>query len=386
MIDRHLSAASSTRLTLAALVAGAALLAPATARAVEGLIFSGSVYIDQWGFLDSQDAAKRSAQSLAPAASIKIGGDINDNLSFSAKACISCHGVDLEHVALDFQPKTWANVQVGRLAVPFGEFSNRVDPSSYWAGSQPLIFDMGRMAFGTRSAMNLGVIPMPYVDTGALLYGVKWLGSKIQTWYGAYAVAGLRGANDVDFIALRSIPYNDNNAQPAYGGRLAFSYSAEHGALIGDSSLGGSYTAGKYDKDARLGYEAWGADATLRFWRLILRGEYAHRRTDLDTAANGYPFALQDPFFVKEGFYAELEHPLGRYLHFVYRYEELARKGAPLPGAPVEMTTNSRFLRYSAGIGIEPGQNMFVKMGWEYWDTTDFGRFNAYHVGIGGAF
>jgi hypothetical protein len=371
-------------------LAGATLGVAARAHALEGLIFSGSVYVDQWGFplpeKDSTAAAKSAPQGMAPAATIKVGGDVNDNLTFSAKACISCHGIDLEHVHLDFQPKTWFNVQAGRLAVPFGDFSNRVDPSSYRTGSQPLIFDMGRMAWGSRTAMNLGVIPMPYVDTGAMVYGVTWLGSRLQGWYGAYAVGGLRGSNDVDWMALRSVPYNDNNGQPAYGGRLTFSYAADAGAFFGDSSVGASYTGGKYDKDEKLGYEAWGADATLRLWWLVLRGEYAWRKTDLDPAATGYPYALQDKFFTKEGFYAELEHPLGKYLNVVYRYEELRRKGTPLPSAPTQMTADSRFARYTGGVVVTPAQNLFIKASWEYWDTTDFGRFHTYHAGIGGAF
>jgi hypothetical protein len=234
--------------------------------------------------------------------------------------------------------------------------------------------------------MNLGVLPMPYVDTGALIYGVKWLGSRIQAWYGAYGVAGLRGSNDVDWMALRSVPYNDNNSEPAYGGRLALSFAADAGALIGDASVGGSYTGGRYDREARLGYELWGADATFRLWKLTFRGEYARRKTDLDPDATGYPFALEDDFFVKEGFYAEMEHPLGKYLNLVYRYEELARKGTPLPGAPVEMSADSRFVRYTGGLAVTPAQNLMVKASWEYWDTTDFGQFHTYHVGIGGAF
>jgi len=365
----------------------AASLAAATpARGIEGIIFSGSVYVDEWGFVGARDAARRAPQSFAPATSIKVGADVNDNLSFSAKACIGCHGVDLEHVALDFQPRTWFNVQAGRIAVPFGEFSSRVDPSSYRTGSQPLIYDMGRMAYGAKTSMNLGVIPMPYVDTGALLYGVKWLGSKVQVWYGAYAVSGLRGANDVDWMALRSVPYNDNNGEPAYGGRLTLSYASDAGSFIGDANVGGSYTAGRYDRDAHLRYEAWGTDATFRLWKFTLRGEYARRKTDLDPAATGYPFTLEDPFFVKDGFYGELEHPLGKYLNVVYRYEQLARRGTPLPGAPVEMGTDSRFVRYTGGVVVTPAQNVFVKLSWEYWDTSDFGKFQTYHAGIGGAF
>ncbi|HEX9241000.1 MAG TPA: hypothetical protein VF875_01025 [Anaeromyxobacter sp.] len=371
---------------VAALVVVGALLAPAVAPAIEGLIFSGSVFVDQWGFPQEGDPSKSSAQGLAPMASMKVGGDVNDNLSFSAKACISCHGMDFEHISLDYQPRTWFNVQAGRIAVPFGDFSNRVDPTSYRAGSQPLIFDMGRMAYGSRSAMNLGVLPMPYVDTGAMVYGVRWLGSRIQGWYGAYGVSGLRGSNDIDWMAMHSAPYGDNNGKPSYGGRVTFSYASDAGDFIGDWSLGGSYLGGTYDKSGKLRYEVWGADATFRLSGLILRGEYASRKTDLDPAATGYPYALVDPFFTKSGFYAEAEHPLGKYLNVVYRYDWMDRRGTPLPGSPPQMTDQSLYKRYTIGAAITPAQNTVVKVSYEYWDTSDFGKFPTYHAGIGGAF
>lgn len=362
-----------------------AALAAAPARAAEGVIYSGSAYVDYWGVPD-RDIGDRAPQAVAPATSVKIGMDINDDLSFSAKACVSCHGVDLEHVALDYQPKSWFNVQFGRIAVPFGDFSNRVDPGSYKTASQPLIYDMGRMAYGGRSAMNLGVVPLPYVDTGALVYGIRWLGERIQLWYGIYGVSGLRGSNDLDWMAMRSIPYNDNNRVPSGGARFTLSYASDPGAFFGDASLGGSYTGGRYDKEATREYHAWAADATLRFGKLVLRGEYAARRTDLDPAATGYPFALEDPWFEKEGFYAEAEAPLGKYLEAVYRYEELRRTGTPLPGAVAELSADSTFKRHTAGLVVTPASSLFVKLSWELWQTTDFGEFHTYHAGIGGAF
>jgi hypothetical protein len=370
---------------LACAVLAAVFLAPVAARAAEGVIYSGSAYVDYWGIPD-KTVAKSSPQGMAPMASIRIGMDVNDELAFQTKACVSCHGIDMESIALDFQPKTSFNVQFGRIAVPFGEFSNRVDPGSYKTGSAPLIYDMGRMAFGGRSAMNLGVLPLPYVDTGALVYGVRWLGEKIQVWYGIYGVAGLRGSNDLDWMAMRSIPYNDNNRVPAGGGRLALAYSANPGAFFGDANLGGSYTAGRYDKDAKLGYEIWSVDATLRFGKLLLRGEYASRKTDLDPAATGYPYALTDPWFKKDGFYAEAEVPLGGYLSAVYRYDELRRVGTPLPGSVPELSADSRFRRHTGGVVITPTAALYVKLSWELWQTTDFGDFQTYHAGIGGAF
>jgi len=370
---------------LARLLALAALCTASPALATEGVLFSGSAYVDYWGIPD-REVATRSAQSFAPATSIKIGIDINDDLSFSAKACIGCHGVDLEHVSLDYQPKMWFNVQAGRIAVPFGDFSNRVDPSSYKTASPPLVYDMGRMAYGSRSAMNLGVLPLPYVDTGALVYGIRWLGERLQVWYGLWGVAGLRGSNDLDWMAMRSIPYNDNNREPSGGGRLVLSYSSDPGRFLGDSNIGGSYTGGRYDKEARLWYHVVGADATLRLWKLTLRGEWVMRRTDLDTAASGYPYALEDDWFRKEGFYGEAELPLGKYLTAVGRYEELRRTGAPLPGSIAELTPDSRVVRYTGGVVWTPASAIFLKLSWEYWDTTDFGRFHTYHAGLGGAF
>ena len=64
MTDRRLAA----RVAAGALLA-AALLRAAPAAAVEGIIFSGSVYVDQWGFPGAREAARRSPQAFAPATS-----------------------------------------------------------------------------------------------------------------------------------------------------------------------------------------------------------------------------------------------------------------------------------------------------------------------------
>ena len=368
----------------ARLFALALLGAPAAGAAADGVIYSGSAYVEYWGIPD-RAVASHAPQSVAPAASIKISKDVSDDVVFSAKACVGCHGIDAEHVSLDWQPKAWFNVQFGRIAVPFGDFSNRVDPGSYRTASPPLIYDMGRMAYGSRSAMNLGVLPLPYVDTGVLLYGVRWLGDRVQLWYGIYGVSGLRGSNDLDWMAMRSVPYSDNNRVPAGGARITLTYSPDPGAFVGDASFGGSYTGGRYDRDATREYHAWAADATLRFGKLVLRGEYASRRTDLDPAAT-YPYALVDAWFTKEGFYGEAEAPVGGHLSAVYRYEELRRSGTPLPGAVAGLSKDSKFVRHTGGLVVTPASALYVKLSWELWQTSDFGEFHTYHAGIGGAF
>jgi hypothetical protein len=384
MSDDRFARRAARGAALAAVLAAAAL-APAAA-AGPGAQFSGSVYFDYWGFLPEDEAiAKRAPAGVTPEASLKVGVDVTDDLTFSAKACMTCHGVELEHVMLDFMPTTKFNVQAGRLAIPFGEFSNRVDPSGHKTVSAPLIYDMGRMVYGERGAMNLGVVPLPYVDTGVMVYGQVFLGTRIQTWYGFYGVAGMRGGNDLDWIGMRAPPYNDNNRLPSGGGRIAMNWISEPGEVVGDLAVGASYTGGRYDREARLGYHAWAADATLKLGPFTFRGEYAWRRTDLDPAAP-YRFELVDPWFRKDGWYAELEHPLGGHLSLVYRYDELRRTGVPLPGAQPALTPDSRIRRYTGGLYVVPAASMFLKASWEYWETTDFDTFHSAHLGIGGAF
>lgn len=372
----------TTRLARHAALAALALAATA-ARAGDNTMVSGSVYVDSWS-VQEETARARSPDGVTPEAALKVQVDVNDDLAFSAKACIMCHGVELEHAYLDWMPSNAFNVQAGRLLVPFGEFSQRLDPSGHATVSAPLIFDMGRMAFGERNTMNLGVVPLPYTDTGVMVYGVKWFG-PIQSWYGVYGVGGMRGSNDMDWKAMRAAPYGDNNQDPAYGARLALTYSGDTDAFVGDVSVGGSFTSGTYDRLGKLEYVAWGVDASMKLGPFTMRGEYASRRTDLDPAAR-YRFELVDPWFQKDGFYGELEHPLGGHLKVVYRYDELRRTGVPLPGAPEQLSTDSRIVRYTGGVVITPAASLFLKVSWEYWEPTDFEKFHSIHAGFGGAF
>jgi len=362
-----------------------ALLAPAAAWAGPGVAVSGSFFVDSW-VIPQGAGTVRATQGITPDGSLKLSIDINDDLSFSGKACISCHGIEIEHANLDFQPKVWFNVQLGRIAVPFGEYSNRVDQSGHKPTSAPLIYDMGRSAYADRSNFNGPVVMLPYVDTGVMVYGQFFLGSSVQVWYGAYGVGGLKGSGDVDWMSLRTVPYTDNNRTPAYGGRLALTLTTEPGGIFGDVSLGGSYTGGRFDKAGKLQYDAAAVDLAIPLWKLTLRGEAALRRTRLDPGAPGYSYQVVDDFFDKRGFYAELEHPLGRYLSVVYRYDLLERLGAPLPGSAAAMTPVSRMARATGGLMITPAASMFIKLSYEYWMPSGYPEFHSGHLGIGGAF
>lgn len=372
-------------LLAAAAAPAALLLADAPARASSSVRVSGSVAVDYWGIANRKIGPKQ-PEGLSLDASLTVGGDVHEDLSYSVKTCFSCHGLEPEHVMIDYQPKAWLNVQAGRLAVPFGDFSNRVDPGSHPLSSAPLIYDMGRMAYGSRTELNLGVTPLPYVDTGLMIYGQTWPADRLQLWYGGYAVTGMRGSNDVDYVAMRSLYYTDNNNEPAVGGRVTLTYSAEPGDLLGDLSLGASGTTGHYDAAKQLRYQLWGVDATARVCKLTARFEYARRRTDLDATASGYPYAVVDPWFDKAGWYVELEYPVARWLDTVARYDHLERRGVPLPGSSASLGPSTAIDRYSAGVMLTPASAMFVKLSYERWVAPDLGDLHSAHVAVGATF
>jgi hypothetical protein len=379
MIERPMRALARGVAVALALGAGGGL-----ARAASSHV-SGSVYIDDWVIPDSNVAAQ-APRGITPEGSLKVTAIVTEDVSFSAKACFSCHGIEMEHLMVEYAPKGWFNVQAGRVAVPFGEYANRVDPSGHTAPSAPLIYDMGRMIYGSRNTLNLGVVPQPYIDTGVILFGVFFLGDAVQVWYGGYGVAGMRGGNDVDFVAMRALYYTDNNGVPSYGGRVAINVTTGPHSFLGDLSVGGSYTGGRYNAAARLSYYAWGADASLKLGPLTFRGEYADRRTDIDTSVPGYGYVIVDPWVEKTGWYAELEHPLGKRITAIYRVDRLQRQGVPLPGANAALTPDSRLDRLTVGLQFVPADALFIKGDWEYWRASDFPDANTFHVGIGGAF
>jgi len=375
---------TARRLALAGgLAATMALLLVATAAAGSSVSVSGSAYVDDWN-VGTAKAARHAPSGVSIEGALKMSVDVNDDVAFAAKACFSCHGLELESIAFEYMPSNAFNVQAGRISVPFGEYHARVDQSGHKTASAPLIYDMGRAAYFEKGAMNMGVLPMPYVDTGVLVYGQRFLG-PVQAWYGIYGVGGLRGGNDIDWTSMRSLYYTDTNRDPAGGARVSFTYAAGTGGFIKNSSVGASFTAGSYDRDSKLKYLVWGADAVVGLGPVTLRAEYAWRRTDLSPTAN-YAFQVVDPWVRKDGWYVEAEGPFTERLSGVVRLDELRRTGVLLPGATAGMAQDSEILRTSAGLVYTPAQSIFVKLGYEYWSPSDFSSFHSVHLGFGGAY
>src|SRR5207248_559096 len=120
---------------------------------------------------------------------------------------------------------------------------------------------------------------------------------------------------DLDFAASRS-QYIDNNSRPSLGARLVTTIGLGAASTV---SLGASGMGGRYDPQNRLSFLVLGGDFVLRLNGVFLRAEYLIRRTQIalgDNPAARFrygpgPDGKFSDFFTKEGWYTELEVPVG---------------------------------------------------------------------------
>src|SRR5215831_642622 len=288
--------ASGVRLLPVLVVLGAS----SRAHAVD-YTFSGSGALDYRGFVggatDRVDPNVIGINSLALELSHKIVVDVTERIGVTLKICFGCHGIEVDQGYAELHGSDFWNLRIGRFNVPIGEFNVRHDPANYTTPSKPLPYAMGDMLHYTRDAFNLGVVPTPYSDDGVEIFGGAALTPGFLVDYSIYAVKGFTGQNDLDFAASRR--FTDGNSTPAAGARLV--------ASIGPVSIGGSVAGGTYDANDKLAYWIFGGEAYARIRRFVLRGEYIVRRTDIDTTAPGYQFEIKEPYFIKRGWYGQID-------------------------------------------------------------------------------
>jgi hypothetical protein len=245
---------------------------------------------------------------------------------------------------------------------------------------------MGRMLHHTE--WNEGILPAPWVDNGVELLGTRFIGSG-RVDYATYILSGPKGTSangDLDFIASRdpNLYYVDNNSEPTVGARL--SGTAEFDATGDGITVGASFMAGHYDSARSLGFLIGGADVVVNLDRLVLRLEYLARRTDIavadEPAVWRYPpgtAGLSDNHFMKHGFYAQAEVPVGAVDLFA-RFDGLLRYGNALTIS--QLSSSSRLLRYTAGGSVRISENIRIKASAEYYQTNDLGNDVALHLAV----
>jgi hypothetical protein len=353
--------------------------------------FAGSIQLD-YMYIPTENTGRTVAIDGATAeASLKMVMDFNNKMSASVKICVACHGFEVGMAFFDVRFADELNFRAGRFTPSFGEFPLRHDPANHRTSDKPLIYDMGRMV--RYQEWNEGILPAPWVDNGLEINGTHYFGNHLQTSYAAFAIGGPRGdANptDFDFVLSRSPDayYADNNSRPVIGGQLVASYvSGKYSATLGASGMGGTY-----DPDHNLPFHIYGGHFVVRLNDIFLRFEYLNRRTKMDMGtdpaqefkygpgANGQ----YDPYFDKDGGYAELEIPLLRRLTGVLREDAMRRRGNVLDSSLLR--SDSEVIRHTVGIAIAIGQSLRLKLSFERYLFTDFQPEDVIHLGIAGPF
>lgn len=352
--------------------------------------FAGSVQLDYMAVPTENVARDVALDAATVEVSLKMAQDFGEHVSASVKMCIACHGMEVGMAFFDLRVADQLNFRVGRFTPQFGSFPLRHDPANHRTSDKPLPYDMGRMV--RLAEWNMGVMPSPWVDNGLEISGTHFFSKEVQVDYAAYAVAGPRASSDsVDFEYKLSRGgesyYVDNNSRPAVGAHLALS-------LIGENelfTLGASGMAGTYDPENQQEFVVLGAHLVLQLRKWFLRAEYLVRRTEMSLGmdpASRFKYGPGDdgsfdPYFLKHGFYAEVEIPAGKHLDFILRWDGLRRQGNVLMTS--ELRSDSAILRYTAGTSIRLHGATRLKLSGEFYDFSDFEDEVVLHVGVAGA-
>jgi hypothetical protein len=249
---------------------------------------------------------------------------------------------------------------------------------------------MGRML--RFSEWNMGILPSPWVDNGVELSGAHYFTDDVRLDYAAYAVGGPRaasGAADFDYKLSRSgeAYYVDNNSRPSLGANAALNIVRGKTTI----TAGASVMGGTYDPDNKLHYQVAGAHLILQISRVFLRTEYLARRTEMALGtdpAQRFKYGpgkngRYDPYFLKQGFYTELEMPLSDRADLILRWDGLRRQGNVLRTS--DLRSDSGLLRYTAGASFKVRGATRIKLSGELYDFSDFSDEIAIHLAVTGA-
>lgn len=370
---------------------GAAAVAATAAAGADELQrnFAGSIQADYMAVPTEDVARKIAFDGATIELSMKLAIDFGPNTSANVKVCYACHGFEVGMAFFDVRVADQLNFRVGRFSPSFGEFPLRHDPANHRTSDKPLPYDMGRML--RYQEWNEGVLPAPWVDNGLEISGTQYFRKLTQLDYAVYAIMGPKanaGALDFDFVQSHTPYYLDNNSRPTIGGRLAFTLGLGESST---ASLGASGMYGTYDPDNKLHFMIGGADLVLRLETVFLRAEYLIRRTQFDLGTSPQTTfrygpgsdGKYDDYFVKDGFYTELEFPVGKF-DFVARWDGLRRKGNVPISSPLR--SESIVLRYTGALTYRIWQALRIKLSGEFYDFSDFPDEAVIHLGLAGPF
>ncbi len=300
-----------------------------------------------------------------------LGGTLHaaKELRVSVRACVGCHGFELQSAYGELDLSGGLSARAGRIAVPFGGLSQRTSPAQVESGSKPLPYIMGWMP--REREFNLGIVPAPTVDNGAAVSGNAWVTDSIQLGFEAALVRGLKGGTvDLDFGLTRD--FEDSNGEPAGAARATVTW----GAL----TAGGSAMYGRYDPEGELAYAMLGADLQVHIGAWNVRLEGVWRETEFLESASDEDKSLRVAYVAQVD--VEL-HPQWRAfaLNDGLRVSGVFLGPAGPSPVPVFGGTDdlNSIVRTATGLVFSVRPGVLLKGSAEYWNFSDFDDTWVFH-------
>ncbi len=348
--------------------------------------FAGSLQLDYLAVPTDRDARAKVFDGATAEISLKVTQELGSYATASVKVCFACHGFEVGMGVVELRANRAFRVRIGRMTPAFGSFPQRHDPANHLTSDKPLAYDMGRML--ARTEWNEGILPAPWVDNGVEIAGTKfWDGGQLD--YALWAVSGPKGspdAADFDFTLSRAPEqyYVDNNSEPSIGGRASLALELSEATTL---AIGASAMGGRYDPARDLSFLIAGIDFALTLGAIAVRAEYLVKRVEMalgDDPGSRFKYGPSadgtfDNFFVKDGFYAETELPVGP-VTGILRVDGLRRSGNVVRTSLLE--SSSYLLRYTFGIAYRMRSKITLKTSIELYRSKELGNDIALHLGL----
>ncbi|MBI4420362.1 MAG: hypothetical protein HY560_06010 [Gemmatimonadetes bacterium] len=268
--------------------------------------------------------------------------------------------IRLEYAAIDVGIHPVFSLRAGMLLSPLGKFN--------------LAHDSPRNDFTDRPLVATDLLGVALSEPGLGAFGLLGLGGSARVTYELYAVNGfnaglIESSPEGTRIPLGRDNLDDNNASPAFVGRVA--WSPRVGFELGVSAHRGAwnvYRADGMDVDQRRNLAIWVADGEATLAGVKVQGEASTARIDVPGGLLGIYAERQ------RALYVQAVRPFGRgwvrtmaQSHFAAALRlDLVDFDADVPGDNV--------VRLSVGLNFRPTQDTALKL--NYTRGTRRDRFN----------
>jgi hypothetical protein len=276
--------------------------------------------------------------------------------------------ITIEFAAIDVGISAAVTLRAGILLSPLGRFN--------------LSHDSPRNEFTDRPLVATELLGVALSEPGLGVFGLVGLGGRARLTYELYAVNGFHSGLINDSPEGTRIPsgrrnFEDNNASPAFIGRLAWSPRA--GYELGVSAHHGAYNVFRVEGqpvDERRDLTVAVLDVEARLWGVKVAGEAAAARIEIPPALRGVYAQRQ------RGAHLEILRPFGRgWISYLPRSSftagarlDVVDFDADIPGDMVRQVT--------VGLNFRPSEDNVLKLDYVRGVARD--RFNnpSAHAGL----